>query len=66
MDEIKKKNIAYNYDLAECNLLFKRGISPIGVGFNDNTQTVFHVFVADQNYFISLDIVRKRLSGVIK
>ena len=47
------KNIKpiYNYDLQECNLLFKKGIHPIGCGVGDKDGRVFHVFMADRRYF---------------
>ncbi len=41
------KNIKpiYNYDLQECNLLFKKGIHPIGCGIGDRDGRVCIMFL---------------------
>lgn len=44
----------FNYDLEECNQLFKKGVNPIGCGKNDKTGNVYHVFIADNKYFNTL------------
>ena len=53
------KNIKpiYNYDLQECNLLFKKGIHPIGCGIGDKDGRVFHVFMADRRYFDAVKLI---------
>lgn len=33
------KGIYYNYDLEECNWMFKHGVQPIGCGMHDITGT---------------------------
>ncbi len=54
------KNIKpiYNYDLQECNLLFKKGIHPIGCGVGDKDGRVFHVFMADRRYFDAVRLIQ--------
>ena len=53
---LAKKPI-YNYDLEQCNQLFKKGVNPIGCGTNDKTGKVFHVFVASKKYFEMLKLI---------
>ena len=55
-----KKNIKpiYNYDLKECNLLFKKGIHPIGCGVGDRDGRVYHVFMADRRYFDAVKLIQ--------
>lgn len=36
-----KNKPVYNYDIEECNQLFKKGIFPIGCGEHDKTDNVF-------------------------
>lgn len=54
------KNIKpiYNYDLQECNLLFKKNIHPIGCGIGDKDGRVFHVFMADKRYFDAVKLIK--------
>lgn len=51
------KKPIYNYDLEQCNKLFKKGVNPIGVGVNDKTGKVFHVFIASKKYFEMLKLI---------
>ena len=53
---LAKKPI-YNYDLEQCNKLFKKGVNPIGCGINDKTGKVFHVFIASKKYFEMLKLI---------
>lgn len=53
---LMKKPI-YNYDLEMCNQLFKKGVNPIGVGTNNKTGKVFHVFVANKKYFDMVKLI---------
>ena len=48
----------YNYDLQECNLLFKKGIHPIGCGIGDRDGRVYHVFMADRRYFDAVKLIQ--------
>lgn len=41
----------FNYDIEECNLLFKRGVFPIGCGIGDKDGRVYHVFISNRQYF---------------
>lgn len=52
------KKYTYNYDIEECNQLFKRGIFPIGCGKHDKTGNVFHVFCVNSRYLKVLDDIR--------
>ena len=54
------KNIKpiYNYDLKECNLLFKKGVHPIGCGVGDRDGRVYHVFMADRRYFDAVRLIQ--------
>jgi len=47
----------YNYDIEECNQLFKKGIFPIGCGVGDKDGRVFHVFAASRKYFDMVKLV---------
>ena len=51
-----KNKPVYNYDIEECNQLFKKGVYPIGCGVGDKDGRVFHVFTANRRYF---DTVRR-------
>ena len=53
---LAKKPI-YNYDLEQVNLLLKKGVNPIGVGTNNKTGKVFHVFIASKKYFEMLKLI---------
>ncbi len=44
------KGIYYNYDLDECNWLFKYGIRPIGCGKHDKTGNTFIIFQINKQY----------------
>lgn len=43
-------NLHYNYDLAECDWLFKQGVKPVGCGTNDKTENVFIMFFVNKRY----------------
>lgn len=47
----------YNYDIEQCNRLFKKGIVPIGVGTNNNSGSVFVVFRANRKYFDTIKLL---------
>ncbi|MBC5744325.1 hypothetical protein FMM74_012200 [Lachnospiraceae bacterium MD308] len=53
-----KKKVVYNYNIEECNQLFKRGVFPIGCGKHDKTGNVFHVFCVNSRYLKVLDDIR--------
>ena len=42
---MEMKGIYYNYDLEECNWMFKQGVQPIGCGMHDKTGNTFMVLV---------------------
>lgn len=42
---MNSKRYAYNYDIDECNQLFKRGVFPIGCGRHDKTGNTFIIFM---------------------
>ena len=44
------KGIYYNYDLDECNWLFKQGINPIGCGKHERTGNTFIIFLMNKQY----------------
>ena len=44
------KGIYYNYDLEECNWLFKHGIKPIGCGKHEKTGNTFIIFLINKKY----------------
>lgn len=46
----KCNNLHYNYDLAECDWLFKHGVKPVGCGTNDKTGNVFIMFFVNKRY----------------
>lgn len=52
------KKYVYNYDIEECNQLFKRGVFPIGCGKHNKTGNVFHVFCVNSRYLKVLDDIR--------
>lgn len=47
----------YNYDLEECNRLFKKGVFPIGCGIGDKQGEVYHVFMANRKYFDMIKLI---------
>ena len=51
------KKPIYNYNIEQCNRLFKKGIHPIGVSTHDKTGNVFHVFRTEKRYFDMLAAV---------
>ena len=53
---LKHKPI-YNYDIEQCNHLFKKGVNPIGCGINERTGNVYHVFIASKKYFEMLKLI---------
>ena len=55
---MSNKRYAYNYDIEECNQLFKRGVFPIGCGKHDKTGNVFHVFCVNSRYLKVLEDIR--------
>lgn len=64
-----KNKPVYNYDIEECNQLFKKGVYPIGCGIGDKDGRVFHVFVANRRYFdtvrlINFEMNEKRQSNM--
>lgn len=44
------KGLYYNYDLEQCNWLFKQGIYPCGCGTNNKTGNTFIVFSLSKKY----------------
>lgn len=46
----KLKGLHYNYDLDQCNGLFKHGVKPIGCGKHDKTGNTFIVFLVNRKY----------------
>lgn len=58
-----KSKPVYNYDIEQCNQLFKKGIKPIGCGINDKTGNVFHVFIASKKYFDMVKLVNFELNN---
>lgn len=56
----------YNYDIGQCNQLCKIGIFPIGIGTNENTGNVFHVYVANKKYFDALELIENKSSKTSK
>lgn len=56
----------YNYNLEQCNRLFKKGVHPIGVGVNDKTGNVFHVFKGERYYFDMLSAVLYEMEQEVK
>ena len=61
MTRLKKP--VYNYNIDECNKLFKLGIPPIGIGTNDKTQSIYVVFRANKRYFEALKTIQNHHSG---
>lgn len=54
---MNSKRYAYNYDIEECNQLFKKGVFPIGCGVGDKGGRVFHVFTANRRYFDTVRLI---------
>ena len=44
------RGMHYNYELEQCNWLFKHGIKPIGCGKHDKTGNTFIVFLITKQY----------------
>lgn len=61
MEEKKARcnNLHYNYDLKECDWLFRHGVKPIGCGRHDKTGNTFIVFLVNRRYK-ELDALYKR------
>ena len=57
------KKPVFNYDIEQCNQLFKLGIVPIGIGTNDKTGNTYVVFRANTKYFTALKTLQKHHSG---
>ena len=55
---MNKKKVIYNYNIEECNQLFKRGVFPIGCGKHDKTGNVFLVFCVNSRYLKVLKDIR--------
>lgn len=53
------KKPVYNYNLDECNKLFKLGIPPIGIGTSDKTGNAYVVFRANMRYFDALKQIQQ-------
>lgn len=60
------KKYVYNYNIEECNQLFKRGVFPIGCGIHDKTGNVFHVFCVNSRYLKVLNDIRLLASKCIE
>ncbi len=52
---MSNKKYIYNYDIEQCNQLFKLNVKPIGCGINKKTNSVYHVFYPNAYYFGMLD-----------
>lgn len=52
-----KNKPVYNYDIEECNQLFKKGVYPIGCGINPKTGGFFLVFYETKGYYNTLDLI---------
>lgn len=53
MDKTSEKrcnNLHYNYDLEECDWLFKHGVKPIGCGKHDKTGNTYILFLVNKRY----------------
>ena len=53
MDKTSEKrcnNLHYNYDLEECDWLFKHGVKPIGCGKHDKPGNTYIVFLVNKRY----------------
>lgn len=48
--EVRCNNLHYNYDLAECDWLFKHDVNPIGCGTHDKTGNPYIVFLVNKRY----------------
>lgn len=53
-----KNKPVYNYDLEQCNKLFKLGIPPIGIGTSDKTGNAYVVFRANTRYFEAIKLIQ--------
>lgn len=65
MGMLKNKPV-YNYDIEECNQLFKKGIFPIGCGIGDKDGRVFHVFAASRKYFDMVKLIHYEMNEKLK
>ena len=57
MKNMMKTKPIYNYDLDQCNALFKKGVFPIGIGSNNKTGGIYVVFKANARYFDTVKLV---------
>lgn len=57
------KGLYYNYDLEECNWLFKQGIQPCGCGIHEKTGNIFIVFSLSKQYRLAEERYRKEIQG---
>lgn len=46
----EQQKYAYNYNIDECNQLFKRDVFPIGRGRHDKTVNTFIIFMLTKQY----------------
>lgn len=60
---MSNKKYIYNYNIEECNLLFKKNINPVGCGVNKKTNTIYHVFYPSKLYFEMLKLVKFELEN---
>ena len=51
------KKPVFNDGIQICNLLFKKGVNPIGCGVNKRTNQVYHVFIPSKKYFEMLKLI---------
>lgn len=48
--EEKTKGLHYNYDLKQCNWMFKHGVRPVGCGQHNKTGNTFIIFLVNKRY----------------
>ena len=44
------KGSYYNYDLEQCNWMFKHGVRPVGCGKHEKTGNAFIIFLINKRY----------------
>ena len=44
------KGLYYNYDLEQCNWMFKHGVRPVGCGKHEKTGNAFIIFLINKRY----------------
>lgn len=57
------KKPIFNYNIEECNALFKHNVFPIGINKHDKTGNVFCVFNATTYYFNAIKQIREEGVG---